>query len=187
MTASVRDPDLLRRSADGDQGAFRIFMDRHSASVYRFLLSLRAVPADAEDALQECFVAAWRSAATYSGAGSARGWLFAIARNAFRRQHRRRVGEPGEMEPLEQLGAKAGWGRSTDFRVHFEAEDELAWAMEQLPPAEREAVTLRDLQGLTGEEAAEALELSLAALKSRLHRGRLRLMAVLRGREGEDG
>ncbi len=161
-------------------------MDRYSASVYRFLVSLRAASDDAEDALQECFVSAWRSAATYSGSDSARGWLFSIARNALRRQHRRKVGEPDEMEPLEQLGARAGWGASSDFSVRFEAEDELEWAMGQLPVEEREAVALRDLEGLTGEETADALGLSLAAMKSRLHRGRLHLMGVLRAAEADD-
>ena len=161
-------------------------MDRYTASVYRFLVSLQAVSDDAEDALQECFVSAWRSAATFRGSDSARGWLFSIARNALRRQHRRKVGEPDEMEPLEQLGVRAGWGASSDFSVRLEVEDELEWAMGQLPREEREAVTLRDLEGLTGEEAAEALGLSLAAMKSRLHRGRLHLMGVLRAAEGDD-
>ncbi len=58
--------------------------------------------------------------------------------------------------------------------------------MGRLPREEQEAVTLRDLEGLTGEETAEALGLSLAAMKSRLHRGRLRLMGVLRAAEADD-
>ena len=159
-------------------------MDRHKASVYRFLISLQAVPDDAEDALQGCFVSAWRSAATYRGSDSARGWLFSIARNALRRQHRRKAGEPQEMEPLEKLGERAGWGSESDFNARFEAEAELEWAMGQLSREEREAVALRDLEGLTGEEAAAALGLSVSAMKSRLHRGRLRLMGILRSEGG---
>jgi RNA polymerase sigma-70 factor (ECF subfamily) len=161
-------------------------MERHMEPVHRFLLSLQATPEDAEDALQECFVSAWRAAATYQGAGSARGWLFSIARNALRRQHRKRVGEPAEWESFEQLGVQAGWGEASDFSARFEIEDELSWALEHLPHEEREVVVLRDLHGLSGEEAAEALDLSVAAMKSRLHRGRLRMMAVLRETEVED-
>ena len=161
-------------------------MDRHAASVYRFLVSLRAASDDAEDALQECFVSAWRSAATYRGSNSARGWLFSIARNVLRRQHRRRAGEPEVMEPLEKLGERAGWGTTSDFNARFEAEDELEWAMAQLSRQERAVVTLRDLEGLAGEETAEALGLTLAAMKSQLHRGRLRLMGVLRTGEVHD-
>jgi len=177
------DSTLLRRSADGDHAAFRTLMDRHAASVYRFLESLGAVSDELEDVLQECFVSAWRGAATYRGSDSARGWLFAIARNALTRQHRRRVGEPGHMESLEELGVHAGWGGSHDFTALLDAQDELEWALRQLPGEEREVVALRDLDGFTGEETAEALGLSIAAMKSRLHRGRLRLMAVLRGTE----
>lgn len=160
-----------------------MFMDRYTAPVYRFLVSLQSSSDDVEDALQECFVGAWRGAAAYRGTGSVRGWLFAIARNALRRQYRRRVGEPGQLDSLEELGGRAGWGRSDDFSARFDDAEELAWAMEQLSPEEREAVTLRDLEGLTGEETAEALGLSLAAMKSRLHRGRLHLMAILRSGE----
>lgn len=186
LRQTVRDRDLLRRSAAGDREAFVNFVDRHAGAVLRFLISLQATPDDAEDALQECFVAAWRGAATYRGEDSARGWLFAIARNALRRQHRRRVGEPRRMESLEELGMQAGWGTAGDLVMRFEAEDELAWAMGQLPREEREAVTLRDLEGLTGAETAEALGLTLPAMKSRLHRGRLRLMGLLRDPEADD-
>lgn len=87
---------------------------------------------------------------------------------------------PARMEALERLGERAGWGASTEFGARLEERAELEWAMDQLPTIEQEAVTLRDLEGLSGEEAAEALGVSLAALKSRLHRGRLRLMSVLR-------
>ena len=180
MKAPTNDPDLLRRSCEGDRAAFGIFMDRHQASVYRFLLALQAGSDDAEDALQECFVSAWRSAASYKGSDSARGWLFSIARNALKRLHRRRAGEPAAMEPLEKLGERAGWGATSDFSARLEAEKELEWALGQLSMEEREVVVLRDLVGLAGDEAAETLGLSLAAMKSQLHRGRLRLMAVLR-------
>jgi RNA polymerase sigma-70 factor, ECF subfamily len=185
VTEDAGDTELLRLCAAGDRAAFGIFMNRHAASVHRFLIALDAGADDTEDALQECFVSAWRSAAMFQGSASARGWLLSIARNALRRQYRRRAGEPEDMESLERLGERAGWGASSDFTVRFEAREELEWALARLSSAEREAVTLRDLHGLSGEEAAEALGLSEAAMKSRLHRGRLRLMALLRGEEAD--
>lgn len=160
-------------------------MDRHADSVHRLLLSLGAAPDDAEDALQECFISAWRSAGAFQGGESARAWLFTIARNTLRRQHRRRVGEPAEMESLEVLGAQAGWGSRSDFTQRLAATAEVEWALAQIPAEERRAVVLRDLEGLSSAEAAETLELSLGALKSRLHRGRLHLMAVLRTEESD--
>lgn len=185
MTVPADDGQLLIRSADGDQAAFTELMSRHAGPVHRLLLSLGAAPDDAEDALQECFVSAWRSAATFRGGESARGWLFTIARNALRRQHRRRAGEPSELEPLDALGAQAGWGSEIGFSHRLEVAEELEWALARIPIDERQVVVLRDLEGLSGTETAEALDLSLAAMKSRLHRGRLRLMAVLR-REEDD-
>lgn len=161
-------------------------MDRHADAVHRLLLSLGATPDDADDVLQDCFVSAWRGAGSFRGTGSARGWLFTIARNGLRRRHRRRAGEPTSHASLEALGADAGWGSEADWFQSFELRDELAWALAQLPPEEREVVVLRDLEGLSGEETASALGLSLAGMKSRLHRGRLHLMGALR-QEDDDG
>ena len=76
-------------------------------------------------------------------------------------------------------------GSQSDFIHRFEVMEELRWAVDQLPEDERQVVVLRDLEGLSGEEAAEVLGLSLAAMKSRLHRGRLHLMGVAR-REATD-
>ena len=180
MTAAASDSELLRLSAGGDQAAFAVLMDRYWGPVYRFLVSVGANQDDAEDALQECFISVWKSAATFRGTGSARAWLFAIARNALRRQARRRAGEPTYSESLERLGDRAGWGTAPAFTPRFEAVEELEWALGQLPRGEREVVVLRDLEALSGTEAAAALGLSVAAMKSRLHRGRLRLMGVLR-------
>ena len=180
MTGTADDTRLLLRSAEGDRAAFTELMDRHAGPVHRFLLSLGASGDDAEDALQDCFVSAWRSAGTFRGQSSTRSWLFTIARNAFHRQSRRRAGEPPEMDSLEALGAEAGWGAESDFSHRFEVEEELSWALGQISEEERQVVVLRDLHGLSGEEAAEVLGLSVSAMKSRLHRGRLRLMGVAR-------
>jgi RNA polymerase sigma-70 factor, ECF subfamily len=183
VKAPADDSELLRRSSEGDRAAFEAFMERHVAAVHRLLLSLQTSADEAEDALQDCFISAWRSAATYHGPGSARGWLFTIARNALRRQHRHRAGEPPGMVSLETLGEQAGWGSAIDFGARFEARDMVERALMQLPEDEREVVALRDLSGLSGDETAAALGVSMAAMKSRLHRGRLRLMGVLRALE----
>ena len=183
MTEAADDALLLRRSAGGDRAAFTELMGRHAEAVHRFLLALGASPEDAEDALQDCFLSTWRSAGTFRGTDSARGWLFSTARNALRRLHRRRAGEPCELYSLESLGAEAGWGMESDFTHRFEVEDELDWALRQVPEEERQVVVLRDLAGWSGSETAEALDLSMGAMKSRLHRGRLHLMSIARKEE----
>ncbi len=181
MTES--DLDLLRRSASGVGSAFEVFMERHQASVFRFIRTLASERADAEDALQETFLAAWRSAGTFRGAGSARAWVLTIARNAVRRQHRRRVGEPAEFLSLDELGLQAGWGSETtpeDMATRLEERAILERALAGLSSEDRQTLILRDLEGFSGAEAAELLDLTLAAVKSRLHRARLRLTAALK-------
>ncbi len=180
---SAGDRELLERSAAGDAGAFADFVQAHQASVHRYLRTMTDREADVEDALQEAFVAAWRAAGDFRGEGSARPWLLTIGRNALMRLHRRRVGEPANFESVEELGRRAGWGRDDGFRTVL---DELAdrelieRALERLAPDDREILLLRDLEGFSGEEVSALLGLGLPAMKSRLHRARLRLTERLR-------
>ncbi len=182
------DAALLRAASAGDARAFETFMHAHEAAVQRYLRSAFS-DIDVDDALQETFIAAWRGAATYTGSGAARGWLYAIARNAVRHQTRRHVGEPAQLDSLdtvsslESLAEKAGWGCAHDAGVLSDAalaREQLGAAMAQLPTEEREVLTLRELDGFSGEETAALLHCSLAATKSRLHRARLHFAAVLR-------
>ena len=178
------DGELLSRTAAEDHRAFNAFVDRHQGAVFRYLSVRTGSAADCEDVLQETFVAAFRGCESYRGEGSARSWLFGIARNFSKRIYRKRVGEPDEMVPLEELGLQAGWGSppwTGSFLETLERRDTLEKALARLSPDEREILVLRELEGLSGEETAAVLELSLPAMKSRLHRARLTLAAVLVG------
>lgn len=184
--AAEGDRELIRRAAAGDREAFERIVERHQAAVHRYIRSIVHQAAAAEDALQETFLAAWRAAGTFRGEGGARPWLLAIARHASARQFRRRAGEPADTTPLEDLGREAGWGGEADPEAQAlrrERLEILSAALAALAPDDREVIVLRDLEGLTGEEAASVLGLELPALKSRLHRARLRFAARLR-REG---
>lgn len=176
----------LALAAGGDRVAFERFVARHAPAVMRLLLAIARSPEDAEDALQETFVSAWRSAGRFEGRGSARGWILAIARNAMRKLYRKRAAEPDEEASLEALdldalGLAAGWGRDESERAReaLESRDALEAALARLSPAEREVIVLRDLEGLDGESTARILGITLEATKSRLHRARLRLAALL--------
>jgi RNA polymerase sigma-70 factor (ECF subfamily) len=185
---SPSDTELLTQSASGDTRAFDAFVIRHAADVHRFVHSLGVHGDDADDVLQEAFLAAWRGAGTYRGDGSARAWLFSVARNAVRHSVRRRVGEPLHFAPLdaadslEAIAEAAGWGSVADGRSH-DTTDLVRTALTRLAPADREILVLRDVEGLTGEETAAALSLTLPGMKSRLHRARLRLAAQVRALE----
>jgi RNA polymerase sigma-70 factor (ECF subfamily) len=184
MTGSD-DAALLAGAARGDRAAFGAFVERHQGRVWRYLKSAGAGDADAEDALQETFLAAWRGCDGYRGGASARGWILTIARNALRRMHRTRAGEPADLESLDDLGRDAGWGGNAwtgdpDGGPALEDRDLLEWALDRLSADDREVLVLRELEGLSGREVAELLGISEAAMKSRLHRARLRFMAELR-------
>lgn len=177
----LTDAELLRRSAAGDDVAFGHFVDRHDAAVLRFIRALSDDDARCDDALQETFIAAWRSAAGFRGEAGARAWLLRIARHAVHRTYRRHVGEPRDHVPLDALAGSAGWGvPSDDFAERLAARDLVERGLRALAPEDREVLVLRDVEQLSGEEAASALGISLAAQKSRLHRARLRFMALVK-------
>ncbi len=175
-----RDAELIRRAGDGDRDAFAVLVARHGGAVFRFLQAIAG--ALAEDALQETFLAAWRSAASFRGDATVRTWLYTIARNAANRQHRRRVGEPDDFDSLEKLGEAAGWGDENPegLALRRESASIVAAAFSQLSGGDREVLSLRDIQAFSGEEVAQILGLTVAAMKTRLHRARLRFAAKVR-------
>lgn len=173
---------LLERSARGDRDAFDRVMLRHHASVYRLARLLVHSDADAEDVLQQTFLAAWRNGARFRGEAAVRTWLLTIARHAALRMRQRRASEPVEDVPLDDLGLQAGWGAPDPetLAITAERQDLLEAAFETLTPDEREVITLRDLEGMSGEDTAAVLGLSVAGMKSRLHRARMVLAARVR-------
>ena len=175
------DKALLQRSIAGDRQAFLGFAHRHQAAVLRFCRTVSASSEDAEDVLQETFLTAWRKAGTFEGHGSARSWLFTIARRkVYRAARASQAIAAGAVESLEELGVAAGWGGSgSGERFGLDEQLEVRRAFDSLSPADRQILILRDLEGLSNAEAATVLGVELPALKSRLHRARLRLMSRL--------
>jgi RNA polymerase sigma-70 factor (ECF subfamily) len=173
----------LERAAAGDRRAFERFVEEHEGAVLRFIRTQTTDPETAEDALQETFIAAWRGAGTFRGDGSPRAWLLTIARNAVRRQYRRPAGAPETFETLDAAAVRAGWGREPDetWTDRIAARQIVERGFESLSPDDREVLVLRDLEGFGNEEVAELLGLTLAAVKSRVHRARLRFMESVRG------
>lgn len=185
------DRTLIAAIATGDRAAFAALCRRHGPGVLRLARAV-AGEAVAEDVVQEAFLAIFRHAHTFRGESTPRAWLYALARHAAFRARRAAARSPvpdsphvydGSGEQLLDLGLAAGFGAIDDPETLVSAAEDqatLAAALATLPEEERAVIVLRDLEGLSGEEAAVALELGLPAMKSRLHRGRLRLMAALR-------
>lgn len=177
------DAELIRRSAAGDRSAFNEIVERHEASVFRFACAIAPSESAAEDALQEAFLGAWRGAATFRREASVRNWLLSIVRHAVYRQHRHRVDEPEEMESMSDLGIAAGWGSDETpetIALRRESHEAVMNAMEALSVSDREILLLREVEGLPGDQVATMLGLAVPAMKSRLHRARLRLAAKVR-------
>jgi len=172
------DETLLARCAAGDRAAFDELVSRHGDALYRFALRQCRSGRDAEDATQDGLLAAWRGAATWRGEAAPRTWLFQVVLHACRRRSRRRVGEPAQHAPVEEAAALEAGGPAPDERLATDqAGAALRAALLDLPEEAREVLLLRDVEGLSGEEAAAVLGLGLAAMKSRLHRARLELKA----------
>ena len=185
------DEALVARCAAGDRAAFDLLVDRHGAALYRFARRRCGGSGQAEDAVQDGLLAAWRGASTFRGEAAARTWLFQVVLHACRRGSRRRAGEPESHQGLEEAERLASADPAADARVDARRTARaLEAALAALPDESREVLLLRDVEGLSGEEAALVLGITLAAMKSRLHRGRLelkeRLEAVLDRAPGEE-
>lgn len=174
-TERESDEELVRRSAAGDREAFGALAARHEAALSRFALRTCGGEREAEDAVQDGLLAAWRGAGTFRGDASAKTWLFQVVVNACRRRHRRRSGhlEEGPMEaarevPVDESGPEERVGAREVGRA-------LDAALAAMGEEAREVLLLRDVEGLSGEETAAALGIGMAAMKSRLHRARLEL------------
>jgi len=170
------DEALIQASARGDREAFDALVGRHGDSLFRFALRTCGQDRDAEDALQDGLLAAWRGAATFRGEAAPRTWLYQVVVHACHRRRRRRAGEPqrhapeaeAEAQPADQSGAEERASARQAARA-------LERALREMDADSREILLLRDVEGLSGEETAATLDLGLAAMKSRLHRARLEL------------
>jgi RNA polymerase sigma-70 factor, ECF subfamily len=172
----MSDDVLVRRALEGDDRALTLLVDRHSPACLRFATRMLGDAADAEDAVQETFVRAYRALDRYEPRETFRAWLFAILVNrcrtaAWRRGKRRRrfVHDEVAMEGAFVDSDAA----ATDSRV------EVSLALDALEPDQREAFLLKHVEGLSYEEMAAATGVGVSALKMRVKRACERLQRLL--------
>lgn len=172
---------LLQQVAGGDRAAFDRLVEQLAPPTWTLLRRLTADEARAEDALQETFLAVWRGASGHRHEGSARAWVFGLARRQAARTWRRRAGEPATTESLVELAKRAGWGDDPEsLAARAEDRQTLRAALDTLRPASRDLVSRCDLEGFTPSEVAAELGIAPGTVRVRLHRARLELMAALR-------
>jgi RNA polymerase sigma-70 factor (ECF subfamily) len=170
----VGDAELLRRVYAGDQAAFRTLVDRHSRYLTAVAISLcGGNRADAEDLVQETFVAALTS--RFRGESSARTWLVQILvrRSAMLRRSRRR--EQGQPMAGETERSSRSEVAGTDAKL------DLAQMLAGLSDDQRQVIVLRELEGMSYEEMAATLHVPRGTVESRLHRARAALKQLFRG------
>ncbi|MBI4297581.1 MAG: sigma-70 family RNA polymerase sigma factor [Chloroflexi bacterium] len=180
--------ELIRRSQEGDLESFNLLVEAYQAPVYNLALRMLGRADVAEDAAQEAFIRAFRALKKFHG-GSFRAWLFSIAANACKDELRRRGRRPVSLETLEEEDALPEPASSPaespeEVALSRELHRAVARGLGQMPEEQRLAVILRDIQGLSYEEIAQATGTALGTVKSRLLRGRLYLRDyLLRQRE----
>jgi len=172
---------LLALARDGDGSAFGQLAVAYRAELrahcYRILGSVH----DAEDALQEALIRAWRSLPGFEGRGSVRSWLYAIATNTALDTARQRsqrelpvAFEPSWLEPYpdQWLAAGAAWSPEARYQQRESVELAFIVALQSLPPLQRAALLLREVAGFPTTDIARQLGTSAAAVNSALQRAR---------------
>lgn len=186
--ADGSDERLAAAWADGDRAAFDELVRRYERRVYGICYRYFGDAADAEDALQDTFVALLRRGHTYRGDAAFSTWLYRVATNACndlaRKRSRRprtvplgpagRDGDdPARDEPADDVPA------AEDVLATRELGLELAAALRTLEPEQREAVVLHDVYGVPYHEIAARAGVAVGTVKSRIHRAHARLAAGL--------
>jgi len=180
------DEDLLRACAAGNTAAFDALVARHETVLYRLAHRICGSASEAEDALQDGLLHAWRGAGSYRGDGTVAGWLLRVVLHACRHRQRRRAGEPRRHDPLDEVTTVAAKTAGPELSIlQAELGEALEAALAQLDEDARTVLLLRDVEGFCGADVASALGTSMAAMKSRLHRARLELKRCVESRLGK--
>ncbi|MDQ1613396.1 MAG: polymerase sigma-70 factor, subfamily [Pyrinomonadaceae bacterium] len=189
----VAETQFIDRLRAGDAAAFERLVAERSGDIYALLYRLTEDPEEARDLTQETFLQAFRSIAHFRGDADLRTWLYRIAvnqaRNRWRWWRRRRRGSTVSLDATDETHELSLATRLVDEHapdpeartLSHEREEILLAAVRQLARPYREAVVLRDVEGLSYEEVAAALDISVGTVKSRLSRGRTELRRKLEG------
>jgi RNA polymerase sigma-70 factor, ECF subfamily len=179
---------LVERCRRGELGAFEELYRAHAGRLYSLACRMLGNPADAEDLLQEIFLAAHRKLDGFRGEAALGTWLYRLATNQILDHLRSRAARAGQItDGLDDATvlADAASGRLAERAL---TKMDLERALAQLPDGCRAAFLLHDVEGLEHQEVAEVLGIAEGTSKSQVHKARLRLRALLtegRGQKAE--
>jgi RNA polymerase sigma-70 factor, ECF subfamily len=179
MAEGTGEYELVGRAARGDETAFLLVYERHRTPVFRFACRLLGSKALAEDVTQECFLSLMRKPQLFDPQrASLRSYLCGAARYIALRQLRLLAREAGEELP-EELRTSPGGEEPLRRLLDAEAAEAVRRAIAALPPLQREALLLFEYEGMSLGAIADATEVEVGVVKSRLHRGRENLRRLL--------
>lgn len=185
VTDTLDDRQVLARAADGDWAAFDDLVRRHSVRMYRVALRIVGDPVEAEDVLQDAWVSAWRALSGFRGDAAPSTWLYRVVTNAALAHLRRRKPtvslEPRSADDIGLRDTLADTGDTPESAaLRREQVDLVLRAIATLEPSQRVPLVLHELEGMPYEQVAEVLDVSVPALRSRLHRAKVALLSRLK-------
>jgi RNA polymerase sigma-70 factor (ECF subfamily) len=180
------DAELVRRCREGDPEAFRTLVARHHPRIFNLIHGLVRDRDEADDLAQEVFIKAFRSLSGFKGQAQVYTWLYRIAVNRcldwLKSRRRHPESSLDRVEVYRADGVVLRGSGATDAELERrELGRALEGALRELPPDYRVALTLREVDGLSYEEVADAMGCSVGTVKSRLFRARAQLQRMLAG------
>ena len=179
------DEELVRKSKEGDERAFGELISRYESKVYSLALKMVRNPEDAEDVLQDTFLRAYRGIKSFQGASTFSTWIYRITANSALMRLRKKQLPTVSIEDADERETPvniADWTPGpVEQLLNRELQQVMDEAIEALPPEFRQVFVLRDIEEMSNAEVADVLDLSVAAVKSRLHRARLKVRNRIAG------
>ncbi len=187
---SLSDEALVDRARGKDVAAFEELLGRYEEKLYRLAMRFVRNENDAQEILQDVFLSAWRNLAGFEGRAQVGSWLYRVTVNAslmFLRSRNRHPEiavedvEPSVLHVSEHAHHRGSdWSQQPDEKLQSEElKRHIQQSVDNLPDGLRTVFLVRDVEGLSTEETAELLGLSLPAVKTRLHRARLALREAI--------
>jgi RNA polymerase sigma-70 factor (ECF subfamily) len=184
--AVVTDEDLVARARTKDFAAFEELVDRYEDKIFRLAFRFVRNETEAKEIVQDTFLLVWRKLDTFKGDSQFGSWLYRVATNTAlmrlraQRRHPEISTEELPIDYLDNYGqlppAGENWAKRPDDELQSdELRRRIQKAVDELPEIYRTVFIIRDVEGLSTEETAEVLEISIPTVKTRLHRARLAL------------
>ncbi len=173
---TLDEPTLVVRAQEGDAAAFELLARRHQAALYRLAVRVLGDPVEAEDALQEALIDAWRRIDRFRTDASFSTWMYRIVSNRCLSMLRRR-----RPVPVERIDDERPAADSPERAAELDAGlVELGRAVRELPDQLRVCWVLRELEGLGHADIAQITGASQDAVRGRIHRARIQVAEAMR-------